>query len=88
MSDVILVGNTQPDKRHQSGNVYFVGGCSPTLMAGTHGYGFGYFMEIERMDKRIPNILIGGMQEHQSIKTDGVCTTLTSSMGTGGVMCQ
>lgn len=24
------------------------------------------------------------MQEHQSIKDDGVCTTLTSSMGTGG----
>ncbi len=29
-------------------------------------------------------ILIGGMQKHQSIKTDGICTTLTSSMGTGG----
>ena len=30
------------------------------------------------------NILLGGMQEHQSIKKDGICTTLTSSMGTGG----
>lgn len=30
-------------------------------------------------------ILIGGMQEHQSIKTDGIVTCLTSSMGTGGV---
>lgn len=30
------------------------------------------------------NSLIGGMQKNQSIKTDGVCTTLTSSMGTGG----
>ena len=30
------------------------------------------------------NILIGGMQEHQTIKIDGVCTTLTSSMGCGG----
>ena len=29
-------------------------------------------------------ILIGGMQANQSIKTDGVCTCLTSSMGTGG----
>lgn len=29
-------------------------------------------------------ILIGGMQKNQAIKTDGVCTTLTSSMGTGG----
>lgn len=32
----------------------------------------------------LENIVIGGMQEHQSIKDDGVCTTLTSSMGTGG----
>lgn len=32
----------------------------------------------------LENIVIGGMQEHQSIKDDGVCTTLTSSMGSGG----
>lgn len=32
----------------------------------------------------LENIVIGGMQEHQSIKNDGTCTTLTSSMGTGG----
>ncbi|WP_298061721.1 DNA cytosine methyltransferase [uncultured Rikenella sp.] len=30
------------------------------------------------------NDILGGMQEHQSIKKDGICTTLTSSMGTGG----
>ena len=30
------------------------------------------------------DIIIGGMQDHQSIKTDGICTCLTSSMGTGG----
>lgn len=30
------------------------------------------------------NIVIGGMQEHQSVKTDGICTCLTSSMGDGG----
>jgi DNA (cytosine-5)-methyltransferase 1 len=28
--------------------------------------------------------LIGGMQKHQSVKNDGISTTLTSSMGTGG----
>lgn len=32
----------------------------------------------------LENIVIGGMQENQSIKNDGTCTTLTSSMGTGG----
>lgn len=29
-------------------------------------------------------LLIGGEQKNQAIKKDGVCTTLTSSMGTGG----
>ena len=32
----------------------------------------------------VENILIGGMQKNQSIKTDGISTCLTSSMGTGG----
>lgn len=32
----------------------------------------------------IENVVLGGMQEHQSIKKDGICTTLTSSMGMGG----
>ena len=36
------------------------------------------------MDIKIENIIIGGMQAHQSIKTDGICTCLTSSMGMGG----
>ena len=30
------------------------------------------------------NILIGGEQKHQSIKTDGISTCLCSSMGSGG----
>ena len=30
------------------------------------------------------DIIIGGMQDHQSVKIDGICTCLTSSMGTGG----
>lgn len=33
---------------------------------------------------KILNILIGGEQENQSIKTDGICTCLCSSMGSGG----
>lgn len=36
------------------------------------------------MDIKVENIIIGGMQAHQSIKTDGICTCLTSSMGMGG----
>ena len=30
------------------------------------------------------NILIGGEQKHQSVKTDGICTCLCSAMGQGG----
>ena len=30
------------------------------------------------------SVVIGGMQKHQSVKTDGICPTLTSSMGCGG----
>jgi hypothetical protein len=29
-------------------------------------------------------ILIGGEQKNQAVKKDGICTCLTSSMGTGG----
>lgn len=36
------------------------------------------------MKDKFLNILIGGEQKHQSIKTDGICTCLCSSMGTGG----
>lgn len=36
------------------------------------------------MNIKVENIIIGGMQAHQSIKTDGICTCLTSSMGMGG----
>lgn len=32
----------------------------------------------------IDDVIIGGMQEHQSVKKDCICTCLTSSMGTGG----
>lgn len=42
---------------------------------------------IENFTSRInlsENTCIGGMQANQSVKTDGVCTCLTSSMGTGG----
>lgn len=30
------------------------------------------------------NFLVGGMQKNQAVKTDGICTCLTSSMGMGG----
>lgn len=35
---------------------------------------------MEQNDK----FVIGGLQKHQSVKTDGVCPTLTAAMGMGG----
>ena len=32
----------------------------------------------------ILDIVIGGEQKNQSVKTDGICTCLVSSMGCGG----
>ena len=48
-----------------------------------------YYLSDEQVNKikyklNEENLLLGGMQEHQSIKKDGICTTLTSSMGCGG----
>lgn len=48
-----------------------------------------YYLSEKIIDKikykfKNENYLLGGMQEHQSIKKDGICTTLTSSMGCGG----
>lgn len=31
-------------------------------------------------------ILIGGLQKHQAIKTNGICTTITEACGAGGGM--
>lgn len=44
------------------------------------------FMDNETQQIKVltENVVIGGEQKHQAIKKDGVCTTLTSSMGTGG----
>lgn len=36
------------------------------------------------MNNKIEDICIGSLQAHAAIKTDGVCTTLTSAMGMGG----
>ena len=47
---------------------------------------FGAKQERTMVGVKINNVIgiIGGMQKNQSIKRDGICTCLTSSMGTGG----
>lgn len=49
-----------------------------------------YYLSQDKVDKfykkfdETPYALLGGEQQHQSVKKDGISTTLTSSMGTGG----
>jgi DNA (cytosine-5)-methyltransferase 1 len=72
--EVRQIGNVMPNNNRDNpnqGRVYDQNGVCPTL---TDMQGGG----------RQPMIIIGGMQKNQAVKTDGVCTTLTSSMGTGG----
>lgn len=42
------------------------------------------FMDNDIQQIKMIDIIIGGLQEYQSVKRDGICTCLTSSMGCGG----
>lgn len=42
------------------------------------------FTSVQKDNLVMENLIIGGEQKHQSVKKDGICTCLTSSMGTGG----
>lgn len=45
---VKVLGNVEKVNKHQSGNVYSPDSLSPNIMAGTHGYGFGYILIVKR----------------------------------------
>lgn len=76
--EVTQIGNCMKSGKRENpnqGRVYDAKGICPTL---TDMQGGG------RQPMIIDDVIIGGMQEHQSVKKDGICTCLTSSMGTGG----
>lgn len=58
-----------------NGRIYDAGGAAPTIRANSGGHN-----EIKIAEP----ILITGKQAHQSIKTDGICNSLTAAMGMGG----
>lgn len=66
MQEVEVIGNLYPDNKHQSGNVYSVGGVAPTLMSGTHGYGIGAFIEARKVDMRNAEFTIPESRAEQS----------------------
>lgn len=77
---IVQVGNYREKEtgftNPQTGRVYSADGVSPTLNTMQGG---------DRSPKILEkNFILGGEQAHQAVKTDGICTTLTSSMGTGG----
>lgn len=75
--EIERLGNLYGENRGTgfAGNVWNKNKLSPTITTMQGGM---------REPMIIDNVIIGGMQEHQSIKSDGVCTCLTSSMGMGG----
>lgn len=71
---------TEKNKARNNGNVYKasdIDGISKTITTREGTRVKDNFIEEQPL-------LIGVMQKNQSVKTDGVCTCLTSSMGTGG----
>ena len=64
------------DTKHQAGSVWDKNRIAPTVDTMQGGQREPLILT--------ENIIIGGEQKHQAIKKDGVCTCLTSSMGTGG----
>lgn len=52
-SNVILLGTYSPTSQ-MGGRVFSSKGLAPTIMAGTHGYGFGCILEYEDRDNRQP----------------------------------
>lgn len=85
MNDIEIIGcmDNTLDNTHESANrVYDAQGLSPTIPTCCGGGHQPKIMEVKKLD--VDKLVIGGMQEHQSIKTDGICTCLTSSMGAGG----
>ena len=74
MNEVKQIGNYKTEStwdNPQTGRVYSADGISPTLNTCNGG-------------DRQPKIVIGSLQDHAAIKTDGICTTLTEAMGMGG----
>lgn len=73
---VVRLGNIYGfDGGNYAGNVYEKDALAPTLLNMQGG---------NRQPMIVENVIIGGMQENQATKKDGVCTCLTSSMGMGG----
>lgn len=76
MNAVKNLGNVNPSGRGMNGNVYDPDGLSPTL---TTNKGEGIKI---KSTKQIT--MIGGLQKHQSPRTDGICPCINSAAGMGG----
>ena len=59
---------------HETGEVLNVGGIAKTLKA----------TDWKNPLKIVDPVIVGSMQAHAAVKTDGICPTLTEAMGMGG----
>lgn len=74
------------DKCHLSPTLNTMqGGCKqPMVVEENTNCTINCLTSVQKDNLVMENLIIGGEQKHQSVKKDGICTCLTSSMGTGG----
>lgn len=85
---VSKIGNLYRGKKHQSGDVYSIGGCSPTLCSGCHSYGIPFVLIGENMQKMVRLGNIYGEQFGTGFAgnvwdKDGIIPSLMTAQGGG-----
>lgn len=76
MNKVVTLGNVNPSGRGMNGAVYDSGGLCPTL---TTNKGEGV-----KVGVKDAITMIGGLQAHQTPRSDGICPCVNSAAGMGG----
>lgn len=88
-SRIVHPGGVAPTVKENHGTVTIETKNVPLALDEQNGYvrkdgTVGTIMTDGSSPKHNNRVIVGGMQKHQAVKKDGVCTCLTSSMGTGG----
>ena len=84
--EAITVFEERPGVYEKLERCYLTEGIAPTLtstLAGEEKIIVGE-KTMDKNETKENYFIVGGMRKNQAVKTDGVCTTLTSSMGMGG----
>ena len=72
------------DGGNYAGNVYDLENIAPTLRSHSGGNTEPMIVHKDNILLERASICIGGLQEHQTARTDGISPSLTAAMGMGG----